>query len=446
MKNIEEKLKLKKLEIDNIEIPEDLERRLRNALNSFEIKTEKPSHKLNWFLRHKIIAAAVLLMIVISGLNYDVFAYYGKKILGYDKMSTASFKELNDLGRGQEINKSYKFKNGVEVILDGVMFDENKLTIMYRIKTESENKIKKLSAPNLKGMFKTYRESCAHGIISDDKKDITWMSDFEPPSILNRNVTFSIISNYNDISKGEEGKISFKINMDKAITRVVKSNINKTIESQCIEYKFTTLSASLMSVLIDGTIQVDSEKGKELFGGTINGVTRDLKVELLETYIKNGNTVTETIQGMGSSKGSSNDGINFQYVFDGLKPNLKSLTLNVLSTDDTQFIDKKLDINKSTNNKRVIQDTDELLIKEVKEESGNTVVTFIGQEDIIFDTSLFIDEVLAKELSANSKIIDDNGIKVLEKTYKFEGTSEYMSLLFKTLSHRTNLNKSILIY
>lgn len=394
----------------------------------------------------KVIAAAVLLVVIIYGLNYDVLPYYGKKILGYDQISSGSFKELNELGRGQEINKSYKFKNGVEVILDGVMFDENKLTVMYRVKRENGDKIENLSISKLKGMFKTYHMSNGHGIISDDKKEISWMQDFQPPSVFDRNVTFSIFSNFNDISKGEEGRISFKIDMDKAIKRVVKSSINKTIESQGIKYNFTTLSASQMSVLIDGTIQVNDEKGKELLCGPINGIRRDLKVELLETYIKDGNAITETIQEMGSSKGSSNDGINFQYEFDGLKPNLKSLTLNVLSTEDIRFIDKNLNINKSTKNEMVVQDSDELFVKEVKVESGNTVVTFIGQEDVIFDTALFIEEVQATELEVNSKIIDDNGIKILEKTYKFKGTAETMKLMFKTLSHRTLINKPIVIY
>jgi hypothetical protein len=446
MKNIEEILNLKKLEIDNIEVPEELEGRLRNALHLVEVETNKPTQKLYWLLRHKVMAAVILFMILISGLNYDVFAFYGKKILGYDQVTSGSFKKLNELGKGQEINESYKFKNGTEVIVDGVMFDKNKLSIMYSIKGESKEKIQDLSMLSLRGIFKTYNKSNGRGIMSDDGKEIKWIHNFEPPSILDRNVTFTFRSNADDISKGEKGKIRFKINMDKAIKREVNSVINKTIEAQGVKYNFTTLSATQMSVLIDGTIQVNSEEGKELFGGPINGVRRYLKVELLETYIKNGNPITEIIQEMGSSKGSSNNEIKFQYVFDGLKPNIKSLTLNVLSTDDMRFIDKNININISTKNERVVQDSEELLIKEVKEEDGNTIVTFIGQEDVIFDTALFIGEVQVKELEMNSKIIDDKGRKVLEKTYKFEGTAKDMNLMFKTLSHRSNINKLILLY
>ncbi|MBU3176528.1 hypothetical protein KPL47_09090 [Clostridium estertheticum] len=51
-----------------------------------------------------------------------------------------------------------------------------------------------------------------------------------------------------------------------------------------------------MSVLIDGTVQVNSENGKELFSGPINGVRRNLKVQLLESYIVNGKVITGIIE------------------------------------------------------------------------------------------------------------------------------------------------------
>ncbi|MCB2360939.1 hypothetical protein [Clostridium estertheticum] len=70
-------------------------------------------------------------------------------------------------------------------------------------------------------------------------------------------------------------------------------------------------------------------------------------------------------------------------------------------------IDKKISINKSTKDERVVPNTDQLFVKEVKEE---------------------------------------NGRKMLEKTYKFKGTADNMKLMFKTLSHRTTINKPIKIY
>ena len=201
-----------------------------------------------------------------------------------------------------------------------------------------------------------------------------------------------------------------------------------------------------MSVLIDGVIQVGTESDKEIFKNSMSGITRKLNLQLLESYIKDGKVVSEVIEGGLSSMGSDDKNIKFQFSFNGLKPNIKSLTLNVLSTDDMRIIDKNLNINVATKNERVVQDSEEFLVREVKEDGGNTVVTFVGQEDIIFDTALFIGEVQAKELDMNSKIIDDKGRKVLEKTYKFEGAAKDMNLMFKTLSHRTSINKLIVLY
>ena len=137
--------------------------------------------------------------------------------------------------------------------------------------------------------------SSGHGVMSNDKKEVRWIMDYQPLLVIDRNLTFNILSNSNDISSGEEGSISFKVNMDKAIKRTVYSKINKTIESQGIKYKFTTLSASQMSVLINGTIQANFENGKELFGGPIDETRRNLKVQLLESYIVNGKAITGII-------------------------------------------------------------------------------------------------------------------------------------------------------
>jgi len=445
MKKLEEQLKLKKLDIDNLKAPVELEERLRGALKL----VQKSSNKYSFFLGHKVIAAAILLLLIISGLNYDVFAYYGKKILGYDKVTAGSLKDLNEMGRGQEINKSYKFKDGTEFIVDGIMFDANKLTMMYRIKGDSEDKLSGISILSLKGMFKSYNYTGGIGTTSEDKKEITWLMDFDPPSIFNRNVTLSFYSTLKDSSQGEIGKISFKIDMNKAIKRVVKSNINKVVESQGIKYKFTTLSASPMSVLIDGTIEVGTQKDKQLFdnsNSSMGGIYREVNVELLESYLKEGKVITESIKSSGGNMGSNGDNIKFEDNFDGLKPNLKSLTLNVLSTDDTKYIDKKIDISKATINEKVVPNTEELIVKDVKVEDGNTIVTFIGDEDVIFDTALFIGETQAKELESTSQIIESKGIKALEKTYKFEGTGDTMQLMFKTISHRTMINKPIVLY
>lgn len=447
MRNVEEELKIKKVDIDNLEIPEDLELRLRNALNSAVEQVHEAKVKKSWFIRHKVMAAALLLFVLLSIYNYDVLAYYGKKILGYDEVTYGSIKELNEMGMGQEIDKTYKFKNGTEVSLDGVMLDDNKLVVMYSVKGESEDEIQKLSLEPLEGIFGRYHMSGGHGIMNDAKNEIRWIQEFESPFILDRTLNFVIASGTKDVSKGEVGRISFKLDMNKAVKRVVKSDINQVIEFQGAKYYFTTLSATPMSVIVQGKIEAASEKDKKLFSPEdFKDPRRNLHLELSETYIKDGMAVTEKLQGGMSSMGSGSDGIRFECGFNGLKPDVKQLVLSLVRTEDMRIIDKKININSETKNVRVVPETEELIIKDVREEGGNTVVTFSAENDVAFGPALMIKDVQAKELSKNVKTAHGIGNGRIEKTYVFEGNGKDMSLLFKTLSHETYINKEITIY
>ena len=73
--------------------------------------------------------AAVLIVIY----SFDSIAYYGKKFIGYDNMLYGNLKELFDEGRGQEINKSCTFSDGLEFTLDAIMFDGNELMAFCRM-------------------------------------------------------------------------------------------------------------------------------------------------------------------------------------------------------------------------------------------------------------------------------------------------------------------------
>ncbi|NLZ49737.1 MAG: hypothetical protein GX895_13355 [Clostridiales bacterium] len=56
------------------------------------------------------------------------------------------------------------------------------------------------------------------------------------------------------------------------------------------------------------------------------------------------------------------------------------------------MIDQRIKINKSISNLRVMPDTDELIINEVREVKGDTVIVFEAKRYVAFDTSLFMGE------------------------------------------------------
>jgi len=450
VRNFEDELNNKKIDIDSLEAPEELEGRLRNALSSAEETNHKRTLKNIWFMKHKFVAAILSFIVFLGVYNYDVFAYYGKKILGYDEIAIGSLKELNELGKGQEINKSYKFKNGAEVILDGVLLDDNKLVAMYRIKGDSEEVINEITAQDIKGGFiSTYHSHSGSGKFSDDKKEVRWVMEFETPRAFDKNLVFNILCNAKGVSFGEKGKIPFKLDRSKAIQRTVKCNVNKTIDFEGIKYNFTSFSATPLSIVLEGNVRVDSEKDRKKFAPDMPDIResrRNLNVELWETYTKEGKTITEKIEHKGSGMSSSKAGIEFNHEFDGLKAGVKKLTLKVVKTEDTRMIDRNIEINSQTAKVKVVPETEELFIKDVKEEAGNTIVTFIGEKDIAFVTSLDIEGKQATVLEERSKIIEINGKDFLEKIYKFEGSGKKMSLLFISLTHETYINNEITIY
>lgn len=445
MNDIEKKLRESKEYIDNLPVPEELEDRLKAALDT--VPERKFNHRVRslWLIRHKALAAILVFVFFLGIYNYDVFAYYGKKILGYDKVTFGSIKQLNEAGMGQEINESYRFKNGTEVFLDGIMMDDNKLVAMYRIKGDSEEKINGLNINSMKGLLKDCFPTGGYGRISDDKKEIAWVQEFQAPSFMDKTLTFRITSLTNDVSRGETAAISFRLDRSKAVKGMVKSSINKTIEMQNIKYRFTSLIATPMSVSIEGGIEVATDKDLKLYETADPKMARrNLKLELMETYVKDGQRVTENIPGNMSSMSTGNGKINFGFDFDGLKPGIQKLVLNFDKVEDMRIIDKNIDVNNGTEDVKVVSETDELIIKNVRVEGGNTLVTFSAESDVDFGAALFIGDEQAQELQQNSNQVPNS--RRVEKTYIFKGTGEHMKLMFKTLSHVTRVDKQIVLY
>lgn len=96
MNDVEAALKDKKKELDGIEAPAELEARLRQALQGGKRRVV-----------YKPVAAALIAVLLLT------------------------------YGRGQEIGRSYTFSNGVEVTIDGIMFDENELVAFYKVHSSS---------------------------------------------------------------------------------------------------------------------------------------------------------------------------------------------------------------------------------------------------------------------------------------------------------------------
>ena len=83
-------------EFDNIKLPNDMENRLRSALDEVPEKKKKR-------LRSRV--AAIIIVVLLLGYNIDTLAYYGKQLIGYENLMTGTLQELNEMGKGQLIKQ-----------------------------------------------------------------------------------------------------------------------------------------------------------------------------------------------------------------------------------------------------------------------------------------------------------------------------------------------------
>lgn len=184
----------------------------------------------------------------------DTFAYYGKRLLGFDEVMTDTLKNLNKIGKGQIIDNSYTFNNGVNVTLNGIMMDDNQLLAFYTIKSPKGyvDKIH-LQTSYLEGLVGKHHIKNGNGNANESKTEIKWEMQFEKPYFFEKSLKwrFALVED----NKIENGEISFTIDKSKAMGYTLKKSLNKSIKIDQGEIKIDSISASPASTYIKGTIQ-----------------------------------------------------------------------------------------------------------------------------------------------------------------------------------------------
>lgn len=434
MKRLEDEFDNIKTNLDNIEIPEEFESRIRNRLYR---------KKSSWLKRHSLLAASIAIIFLLAGFNYDILAYYGKKIAGYDEILNGSLKDINESGMGQEIGKSCTIGDGFQLTLDWVVYDENQMVLLYKIKSEKPMELIPLRL-NVKGIFGVYYMKDGMGKFSEDKKEIILQDSFEAPALLDKFIT---VEAYTD--KGQRASISFTLNRDKAMKKIVKQNVNKSVESNGIKYTITSISASALSTVIDGYMEGENLSASELPDSRLL-----LNISLNMIYNNGGKSKKDTIKASPASisSGSNNPGrIDFQYRFDGLKTNIEEITLSLEKLSKGVFADKKLIITPSTKDLNFDVKGEEFTVKNIEYEARDkdtvTVINILSNKNISFNgVGLFDSDKQMETLEETVKPVQINGKDFELKTFKFTGKADKMNLLIKEISYDTPINKQVDIY
>ena len=430
MNKLENLLNKQKVELDKLQVPTNMEDRLRNSLDNIPNKTKNKKS-----MRSKV--AALIIVVLLLGYNMDTLAYYSKQLIGYENIMDGTLKELNKLGKGQIIDKSYTFKNGLKLTLDGVMLDDNKMIVFYSIYDPSgdvDNLI--MVGPTIVGSFGQGYYGGGQGIKDESGQKINWIMSYDSPRFFDKNMTFEVSLD------GEQAKIPFKLDRNKAMGHSIKINVNKKIELDQRSVTIQSLIASPTSTVIKGQIQNIFELG-------IDYIKEErFRPENIDIILIADGREVET---KGSGMSTNMDGIKFNINYDVLPENTKKIELKVKSFGGDHDTKQLIKLVKGENEDIKVLNQD-ISIDNVYEEDGKTYITITTEESLTLSrVYLNIDgekknliQTIPGELD---KIVSGDRVRINStRTLEFEGVGKELELDIQRIRYNKQYDKIIYTY
>lgn len=369
MIDIEKRLHEENKRLNAIEAPEELEGRLRNALDSVPVR--KKNRMPRW-----LMAAAALFFLSVISYHYNAFAYYGKKIFGFDELLNGTLVQLNEKGMGQAIGEKIKLKDGTEFRVDGIMSDANQLFLYYTIlnTTEDEN----IAFPTITGLFTHSMYSSGTSVFNEETNELKGWISFDPVSPFAKTLTleFTKPAEGNEMIQAE---ISFSYNPNDAMQTSIQQRINKTLQVDRGTITFKTIKATPMMTVIRGKWDVENFDR--------------INLPLYGIELRANGTPVE-LQGTGSS--SSLAGRKFELKYDSLPENIESLELVLKDFVGYAKVDATIPLQSSEMEPFEIAGK-QLVVRKVETTSDGMEITIATEEDVMLDGVM----VEGKEGTAN---------------------------------------------
>jgi len=425
--NVEKILLESKDELESIEVPCELETRLKGALES------KTFAKRRSRMTGRIAVAIIVFMLI--GYHFDTLAYYGKKLLGYNDVMNGTLKELNELGKGQAIGKSCSFKNGVIVTLDGIMLDENHLIAFYTVSAPKGNVDDTVPTVSLRGLLGECTPRGGQGLMNDGGTLMKNMQSFESPKFFEKtlHMDFRIWGD----GKAEQNQITFKIDRQEAMGHTLKAAIGKSIKADKANIRFESILATPTQTVIKGTIQNTLELA-------IDDMTKQrLRPNAMELRLyANG----KEVQAQGYGVSTNLDGIKFQCEYDALPQEVKSLELKLARFSADHDVNEVFNIIGGNEVQKLNVKGQEIIINKLLESNGNTFVSITTQEGTVL-TRVYLDtdgEQLELSRTTDDKYEKLNDGRILHtRTLEFAGTGTDCKLDIRRMTYSKEYDKSI---
>ncbi|WP_064094033.1 DUF4179 domain-containing protein [Rossellomorea aquimaris] len=407
MNEINKMLKEESKRINKMGAPDELEARLKNAVR------QKPKRISPMW---KIAAIAVLLLFMV-GYQYNAFAYYGKKILGFDDILSGTLKDLNDDGMGQVVDRSYHLGQGTTITINGVLTDENRMIVYYTLSNPNgvdDSYENHFNPTEITGFLTKARYEGGRALINDEKTEIKGQMEFEPPSAFSKTLTLHY---YGELVNGlaTSGKLAFPYEPNEALETKFKQSINKKIKVDKGSVSFKSILATPTLTVINGTMSV----------ANVDRISQPLsEIELLA----NGNPVQVRGSGMSSSFG---DRFTFNLDYDALPKDLTSLQLHIKEFAGYKRVNQSIPLMKVVDDVPIQVGGQSLWIKNVSKASNSIEIKIKTEESVMLDEVFIGDEaqkVPLLTIKNQDMIKERNGTLMKERTLRFETDKipEYM--------------------
>ncbi|OMC72655.1 hypothetical protein BK125_24920 [Paenibacillus odorifer] len=422
--NVEQRLVDEKRNLESITAPEGLEMRLRNALDSAPPKRIKRKSSPLWK-----IAAVIILVIVVSGNSYNAFAYYGKKLFGFDEVLEGTLQQLNEQGMGQSIDKKTTLADGTELTINGIMADANQFIVYYTLNNPKglEETGDHFSPSKIEGFLTNSNIRSGVSLINDEHTEIKGTMTFDSVSPFSKKLTLHY---WGPPQKGQmsEGSITFSYNPNQAMVTQIKQSINKKVKADKGSITFKSITATPTMTVIKGSMNVENFDRIRLGLEGIQLIANGKPVEIL-----------------GSSNKTSLGGRSFDIRYDTLPKELHSLQLVVKEFVGYQKLEEKYPLNADSNEPILLGDK-ELWIKDVTKTAQGIEITIATDEDVMLDGVSIenANENTALKTTINQKESEQtNGKLMKERTLLFDTQTKPESILIEGIHYMKEYNKVI---
>lgn len=403
------KFEQKKIKLNDVQVPQQLEQRLHNAL------AKQKQHRKKTPL---IMLAAVALAFIFISFNINTFAYYGKKLFGYEQLMDETLAMLNDAGAGQTVNQSITLRDGTIVTIEGVLSDTNRFIVYYKAHNPVISLENGITLTELNGFLTKHFSSSTYEL-SSDQHTLTGIANFDAVNPFAKKLTISLFDGDHN-----SYEVSFRYNASEALATTLKHNINQKIKTDIGIFKLKKLTSTSASTLITGTFDKTTDR-------TFN-IPRDF-------VLYADNKAIPIKQGSMSSSLFGNYSIDL--LFDTIPANTKKLELKLQQFYSKDQIDVAIQLNPLP---EAIVGPKNLEILNIDINDDATEIRIRSEQDVIFD------EVSLQTSSGNVPLQTTKDFQESEgsftRTLLFPTTDKVTELRIKNMYFIEAQNKTITIF